>query len=78
MYQFSDLFKWGIDKCAKWVYYALMPKRFERSITVYGKRPSYATPELARKLKEEGKSVKQIAIEWGITRAQVYNILKQA
>jgi len=54
-----------------------MSKTFEVTIRIKGKRPSYATPELARKLREEGKSVIQIASEWGITRAQVYNILKQ-
>ena len=54
-----------------------MGKTYEVNIKVYGKRPSYATPELARKLRSEGKSVVQIAEEWGITRTQVYNILKQ-
>ena len=54
-----------------------MGKVYEVNIKVSGKRPSYATPELARKLRAEGKSVVQIAKEWGITRAQVYNILRQ-
>ena len=54
-----------------------MVKTFEKQITVKGKRPSYATAELAKKLRKEGKSVQEIAKDWGITRAQVYNILKQ-
>ena len=54
-----------------------MSKQFEATIKITGKRPSYATPDLARKLRSEGKSVIQIAKEWGITRTQVYNILKQ-
>jgi len=54
-----------------------MSKTFEKTIVVRGKRPSYATPELARKMRKEGKSVVQIAREWGICRAQLYNILKQ-
>ena len=50
---------------------------FEVFVTRKGKRPDYATPALARKLRAEGKSVVKIAEDWGITRSQVYNILKQ-
>ena len=50
---------------------------YEVSVIRKGKRPDYATPALARKLKAEGKRVVDIAAEWGIARSQVYNILKQ-
>lgn len=54
-------------------------KVFERIVPVKfkGKRPAHATPTLARKLVARGMKVKDIAKEWGITKSQVYYIIKQ-
>ena len=54
-----------------------MTKVFERPMVVKGKRPDYATPSYVRQLRAAGKKVTEIAAELGITRSQVYNILKQ-
>ena len=54
-----------------------MGEFYEVTVKVRGKRPDYATPALARQLKMEGKTVLEIARMWRISRAQVYNILKQ-
>ena len=52
-------------------------KVLQRTITFKYKRPDYATPELARKLRKDGMKVTEIAVAWGITRGMVYVILKQ-
>lgn len=49
----------------------------EFTIRVKGKRPDYATPSYVRHLRQKGMRVVDIAAELGITRSQVYNILKQ-
>ena len=52
-------------------------KVIETLVRVRGKRPDYATPGYVRRLRERGMRVVEIAAELGITRSQVYNILKQ-
>ena len=54
-------------------------KLFEREVTIKfkGKRPAYATPELARELIAKGMKPIEIAKAWGIGRTQIYNIIKQ-